>query len=206
MQNEQRSPAWFQARLGKVTASRIDDVVKKTRNGYSAARQNYLLQLVCEHLTATISTNPTSQAMNWGTEHELEARLAYTRITGQDVELAPFVLHPRLPLAGASPDGYVSFDGLIEIKCPYNSANHVMTLAHHEIQSEYMHQMQFQLACTQRDWCDFVSFDPRMPPHLQCYIQRIYRMEDMIRSIEEEVASFIDELQAFLDKLAPMPF
>lgn len=193
MTDEQRSEAWFKDRLGKVTASKVADVVAKTKTGYSASRENYLAQLVVERLTGQRAESYSNSAMQWGTDQEPFARAVYELTKGDIVEECGFVDHPVIPNTGASPDGLVGGDGLIEIKCP-NTATHIETLLGGEIAGKYLHQMQWQMACTGRQWCDFVSFDPRMPEHLQLFIKRIERNNEHIAMLEGEINKFLAEL------------
>ncbi len=193
MEVEQRSEEWFTARLGKATASRFKDIVAITKSGYGAARKNYRAELVIERLTGEKASNYTSPAMQWGIDNEPTARDAYTAETGNDVVEASFVEHPLLA-AGASPDGYVGEDGLVEIKCP-NSATHIETLTKQAIPREYVAQVQGQMWMTGRAWCDFVSFDPRMPQNAQLFITRVIRDDDYITSLEEDVENFLEEVE-----------
>lgn len=197
---EQRSPEWYAARLGKVTASRIADVIARTKTGYSASRANYLAELLCERLTGTTVDSYESAAMVWGREKEPDAKAAYSFMTDTAIEEAGFITHSSIVMAGASPDGLIGDDGLIEIKCP-NSATHIETLLSQVIEGKYLLQMQFQMAVTGRQWCDFVSFDPRLPPEMQLWTKRIYRQPEKIEEIEKEVHQFLNELTFKVDAL-----
>lgn len=198
---EQRTEEWHQARLGRVTASKIADVMAAGRGGKpSATRANYRAQLVVERLTGTPSEGFTSAAMQHGTETEPQARATYTLMTFRSVEEVGFVPHPSIEMAGASPDGLIGDDGLIEIKCP-NSATHIATLRGASIDDKYMKQMQFQMACTGRAWCDFVSFDPRLPDEMQMHIRRVDADWEMINEIETAVRSFLAEVNEELADL-----
>ncbi|QDP58720.1 MAG: putative exonuclease [Prokaryotic dsDNA virus sp.] len=196
----QRTDEWFAARLGRVTASRIADVMAKTKTGYGAGRKNYMAELLCERLTGAAQERFTNAAMQWGTEQEPMARDAYAFITGRDVEEVGFVDHPSIPMTGASPDGFVGGDGLIEIKCP-NTATHLDTLTEEKIERKYLLQMQWQMACTGRAFCDFASYDPRLPAELQLWVKRVDRDADLIAEIEDEVRKFLAELDATEAKL-----
>jgi putative phage-type endonuclease len=191
---EQRSDEWFAARLGKVTASRVSDVVARTKSGYSASRANYMAELVCERLTGKQGDSFSNAAMVWGTNTEPMARAAYEALEGILVEELGFVSHPTIEMAGASPDGLVGDDGLVEIKCP-NTATHIETLLGAEIPSKYVNQMQWQMACTGRKWCDFVSYDPRMPEDMQLFVKRLERSDDTITELEREIEKFLSELE-----------
>ena len=197
---DQGSEEWFTIRIGKVTASRVADVIAKTKTGYSASRDNYMAQLVCERLTGQKGESFTNAAMQHGTETEPLARAAYEALQDVLVDEVGFVPHPTIEMAGASPDGMVSEDGLIEIKCP-NTATHIETLISKVVPSKYNTQMQFQMACTGRKWCDFVSFDNRLPAELQLFVTRVPRDEVFIRLIEAEIVQFLAELDDKINKL-----
>lgn len=200
---EQGTDAWKAQRLGKVTASRVADVIKKTKSGYSTSRKNYAAQLLCERLTGKTAESFSNAAMQWGVEKEPEARTAYEFMKNVTVDLVGFVDHPSIVMSGASPDGLVGEDGLIEIKC-CNTATHLETLISGEIDDDYVTQIQWQLACTGRKWCDYVGFDPRLPAHLQLFIKRIERDQRTIIELETEVSSFLRELTAQIARL-PQP-
>jgi putative phage-type endonuclease len=190
---DQRSPEWFAERAGKVTASCVYKVMARTKTGYGADRANYHAQLVTERLTGLPADSFSNAAMQWGTDTEPQARAAYEFHTGRDVVEMGFAPHPEITMAGASPDGLVGSAGLIEIKCP-NSATHITTLRGAEIDRKYLLQMQFQMACTARDWCDFVSFDPRLPREMQLHIRRVERDDALLSEIHGEVAKFLAEV------------
>lgn len=197
---EQRTDEWFAARLGRVTASRMSDVMARTKTGYGAARANYMAALIVERLTGSREEGFSSAAMAWGTETEPQARANYMLTTGRSVAEAGFDLHSTIADLGASPDGYVGKDGLIEIKCP-NTATHLDTLLNDTVPQKYLLQMQTQMACTGRAWCDFVSFDPRLPDEMQLWIKRVPRDADLIAEIEAETVKFLGELTAKLEAL-----
>ena len=199
-QIEQRSDAWFSARLGKVTASRVADVIAKTKNGYSTSRDNYMAQLVCERLTGKQGESFTNSAMQWGTETEPLARSAYEASTDIMVEELGFVLHPKIEQAGASPDGLVGLFGMLEIKCP-NTATHIEALLTETVPTKYITQMQWQMACAQRQWCDYVSFDPRIRQDLQLFVKRVEFDASYVAMLEEEVNLFLKELDIKVNKL-----
>lgn len=197
---EQRSADWFQARLGVVTASRVADVVAKTKSGPSASRANYMAQLICERLTNQPQASYTSPAMLWGVEQEPAARAAYEAQTGSLVSECGLILHPTIPDAGASPDGLIGDDGLVEIKCP-ETATHLETVLGGGIPARYRTQMLWQMACTGRDWCDFASYDPRLSPGLRLHVARVEADPKEIAALEKEVVAFLDEMQ---DKIAKL--
>lgn len=190
---EQRSPEWYAARLGKVTASRIADLMAKTKTGYSTSRANYMAELVCERLTGNPADNYVSPAMQWGIDNEAAAKAAYAFMTDHAVEEIGFVDHPSIAMAGASPDGLIGTDGLVEVKCP-NSASHIETLLSEKIDGKYILQMQWQMACTGRAFCDFVSFDPRLPAEMQLWMKRVNRDDKTIEEINGEVIAFLVQL------------
>lgn len=192
---EQRSEDWFTIRLGKVTASRIADVCAKTKTGWGAGRANYRAQLVAERLTGQRQETFTNAAMQHGIDTEDQARTAYAFLHGQNVVEEAFVIHPRIVMGGASPDGLVGDVGLVEIKCP-NTATHIETLKGQAIPAKYIGQMDWQMACTNRQWCDFVSFDPRMPEDMQLFVQRHHRDDARIAELEALVIEFLAEVDA----------
>lgn len=197
---EQRTQEWFSARLAKVTASRVADVVAKTKTGYSASRANYMAELICERLTGMQGASYSNAAMAWGIETEPMARAAYEGAMGSLVIETGFVPHAAIEMSGASPDGLVGDDGLVEIKCPM-TATHIETLLGQSVPAKYVTQMQWQMACTGRKWCDFVSFDPRMPENMQIFVKRIGRDEVLIASLETEVIQFLKELDLKITQL-----
>jgi putative phage-type endonuclease len=200
MEIVQRTDEWFKARLGKVTASRVADLMARTKTGYSASRQNYMAELICERLTGAPAERFTNAAMVWGTDNEPHAKAAYAFLQDATVDDVGFVLHPSIADFGASPDGLVGTDGLIEIKCP-NTATHLETLLTETVEGKYITQMQVQMACTGRQWCDFVSFDPRLPGDMQLFVQRIDRDAARIAEIEAEVTAFLGEIGKKIEAL-----
>lgn len=197
---EQGTEEWFAIRCGKVTASRIADIIATTKSGYSASRANYEAQLICEILTGKPAESFTNAAMAWGTETEPLARAQYELKTGNMVNQIGFVVHPKIEQAGASPDGLVDNDGLIEIKCP-NTSTHLDTLLSQKVPSKYITQMTWQMLCTGRKWCDFVSYDPRLPDNLQLFIQRIELDEEYGKKLESEIKEFLEEVNEKVEKL-----
>jgi len=197
---EQQSNEWFTARLGKVTASRVADVIAKTKTGYSTSRDNYMAQLICERLTGQKGESFTNAAMEWGTQTEPLARSAYENARNLLVKEVGFINHPRIEMSGASPDGLVGDDGLVEIKCP-NTATHIDTLLSGKVPTKYITQMQWQMLCCQRKWCDFVSFDNRLPEHLQLFVQEVEFDSEYCAMLEKEVTQFLAELDSKVAKL-----
>lgn len=196
----QGSPEWFAARCGKVTASRVADVIARTKTGWGATRANYAAQLVAERLTGTVSESYTNTAMQWGTDTEPQARIAYEFYTDATVFEVGFVIHPTIGDTGASPDGMVADDGMVEIKCP-NTATHINTLIGQAVPAKYVTQIQWQLACTGRKWCDFVSFDPRLPESMRMFVKRVERDADAIKALETDVIDFLNELRLTVHRL-----
>jgi putative phage-type endonuclease len=190
---EQGTTEWLQERCGKVTASRIGDVMAKTKSGYGQARINYMADIIAERLTNEPKPSFMTSAMQWGLDTEPQARAMYELQTGNEVVETGFVKHPELEGTGASPDGLVGDRGLIEIKCP-NTATHISTLLDCKIERKYLLQMQWQMICTERDWCDFVSFDPRLPPQMQMSIQRVEFNQALYEEINQEVKEFLDQV------------
>jgi len=197
---EQRTEEWFAARCGKVTASRVADIIAKTKTGYSTSRENYLAQLVCERMTGKPAESYSNCAMQWGLEQEIYARGAYEAARDVLVDELGFVIHPTIAMAGASPDGLVGEFGLVEIKCP-NTATHIDTLLTQTVPTKYITQMQWQMACTQRQWCDFVSFDPRMDEGLQLFIKQVDYDSIYVAQLEKEVINFLMEVEDKIQKL-----
>lgn len=196
----QGSPEWFDIRRGKVTASRVADVIAKTRNGWGASRANYMAQLIAERLTGTTAESFSNATMQWGTDTEPQARAAYEFMQDVDVTEIGFVVHPLITASGASPDGLVGENGMVEIKCP-NTATHIDTLLGKGIPSRYLTQMQWQIACTGREWCDFVSYNPRMPERMNLFVERIAADRELARELEGHIQEFIGELD---DKVASL--
>lgn len=197
---DQRSQEWYEIRLGKVTASRIEDVIAKTKTGYSASREKYMAQLVVERMTGKKADSYTNAAMQWGIDQEPFARAAYEARNEVFVEEVGFVPHPTIEMAGASPDGLVGDDGMVEIKCP-ETQTMIDTLLTEKVPSKYFAQMQFQMACADRSWCDYVVFDPRMPTGAQLFVKRVPRDDDYIKQIESEITIFLNEVTEKVAKL-----
>ena len=199
---EQGSNAWHQMRLGKVTASRVADILAKTKTGPSASRQNYLIELAIQRTTGIIQESYSNSAMEWGTQTEPQARVAYEVKSGNFVDQVAFIDHPTIQWFGCSPDGIVG-EGLIEIKCP-NSATHWEYFKAKEPPKKYFIQMQAQMAVTGAKWCDFVSFDPRMPDRSQLLIVRIDKDETFIAEMEAEIKKFLSEVEVEVNLMKGM--
>lgn len=192
---QQQTPEWLQMRIGAVTASRVADVVARLRNGSEAAvRASYRAELVCERLTHLSYEHYVSPAMQFGIDNEPLAKAAYELATGFAIDNGGLALHPRIKWLMASPDGLVHDDGLIECKCP-TTATHIGYLKAGVVPTEYQLQMLCQMACAERQWCDFVSYDPRLPESLQLFIRRFERDNERIAKMEAEVEKFISEVE-----------
>ena len=196
---EQGTVEWFAARCGKVTASRVADIIAKTKTGFSTSRDNYMAQLVCERMTGKPAESFSNSAMQWGTDTEPFARAAYEAKVDILVSEVGFITHPRIEMSGASPDGLAG-DGLVEIKCP-NTATHIVTLIDQKVPEKYITQMMWQMACTERPWCDFVSFDPRLPEKYQLFIKRINFDIKIVDSLENSVIQFLDDVDLKIQQL-----
>lgn len=198
---KQGSQEWIDARLGKATGSRVADVVAKTKNGWGASRANYASELIIERLTGMPVERYRSIAMENGTEREPEARDLYAFTRDTEVTEVGFIDHPKIRMAGASPDGHVGADGSIEIKCPM-PATHLATLLGGGIDQKYQLQMQFQMATTGRRWCDFISYCPLFPDRMQMFVQRVKRDQETIDYLEREIVVFLNEIDAKIAALA----
>ncbi|MBB5074080.1 exodeoxyribonuclease (lambda-induced) [Bartonella callosciuri] len=202
---EQRTAEWFQARLGKITASNIYNIISKTTKGTPTSKyEEYKIKLITERLTGEISPSYETEDMRWGIEHEKDALQEYSFIYNADIIKCGFIQHPTMEMAGASPDGLIGEDGLIEVKCP-RSVNHMRFFLDDKIKPEYLAQMQFQMACTGRKWCDFVSYDPRFTDqsfHLRMKVKRVHRDEKQITCINEAVETFLEKIEREIKQLS----
>jgi putative phage-type endonuclease len=193
----QGTPEWLQLRLGHVTASRVADIMAKTKTGASASRQNYLIELAIQRVTGVIEESYKNEAMIRGTEEEPKARQAYELLTETFVDEVPFVKHKTIEWFGCSPDGIIkNNDGtynLLEIKNP-NSATHWSYIKEGEPPTKYKIQMMAQMACTGAQWCDFFSYDSRMPEGSRHFLKRMMRDNKFIEEMEKEVKTFLDEV------------
>ena len=193
---EQRTDDWYAVRLGKVTASSLYKVLAKTKTGYGADRGNYMTQLVLERVTGSKADSYTNAAMQWGIDQEPFARAAYEASRGVMVEEVGFVPHPTIEAAGASPDGLVGDDGMVEIKCPDSKTALECWLSDSPVEGKYFAQMQWQMRCADRAWCDYVVFDPRMPAKAQLFVTRVQRDDKWLADTEVEVVKFLAEVDA----------
>ena len=197
---EQGSTEWLQARVGSIGASRLHEVLAKTKTGWGASRANVMATLVVERLTGAPVETFSNAAMQWGNEQEQSAREAYEFYANVSVETVGLIRHPNIRNSHASPDGLIGIDGLVEIKCP-TSATHIETLLNQRVAEKYMIQMQWQMAVTGRQWCDFVSYDPRMPEEMRLWKTRVTRDQGRIEDLEREVRIFLEEVDAKVDQL-----
>jgi putative phage-type endonuclease len=193
---EQRTDEWYAARLGKVTASSLYKVLARTKTGYGADRGNYLTQLVLERITGAKAESYINASMQWGIDQEPFARAAYETAKGVMVEEIAFVQHPTIEMSGASPDGLVGDDGMVEIKCPDSKTALECWLSTNPVESKYFAQMQWQMKCADRAWCDYVVFDPRMPAKAQLFVCRVQRDDQWLAATEDEVLKFLAEVDA----------
>jgi putative phage-type endonuclease len=194
----QGTDAWKMLRLGKVTASRVKDIVATTKTGYSTSRDKYMTQLLLERLTNSVAESYSNDAMTWGVENEKYARAAYEQKMGVLVDEVAFVNHPTIEQSGASPDGIVG-EGLVELKCPMSHTHLESILG--GIDDQYKVQVQWQMACTGAKWTDLCSFDPRFPAELQLVIKRFERDDAFIATLEKEVIKFLAELDDKVNKV-----
>lgn len=197
---QQGTEAWRLARCGSLGASSVHEALTRTKAGWGASRANVLARLVVERLTGVPQDNYTNAAMQHGVETEPEARAAYQFESGVLVKQVGLVKHPTIAGTHASPDGLIGDDGLLEIKCP-NSATHLDRLLGEAVPAKYFTQMQWQLACTGRQWCDYVSFDPRVPENMRLHVERVMRNKAHIAELETQVREFLAELD---EKLAAL--
>lgn len=193
--NIQGSPEWYAERAGKVTASRIADVMARTKTGWGAARKHYMDRLVAERITGKVLPQKTVASLDRRLEMEPEARIAYEFYSGNEVSEVGFIQHPTIPNAGASPDGLIADDGGLEIKC-CDTFTHIEILTSGTIDKAYIQQCDFGMACTGREWWDFASYDPAMPEELKLFVKRIQRDDSRIAEIESAVIEFISEVDA----------
>lgn len=196
----QGTDEWRAARVGSLGASQIHEATARIKSGWGASRANVMAAMIAERLTGVAADGFMSTAMQHGMDFEPEARAAYAFYHGMDVETVGIFTHPKIAGTHASPDGWVKPHGLIEIKCP-NTATHIDTLLALSIPEKYVKQMQWQMACSETQWCDFVSYDPRMPENMRLFVRRVPRNAEMIANLEKDVVEFMAELEQRLDAL-----
>lgn len=199
---EPNTPEWKGARAGKITASRASDVIAFAKKGAEPlkARTDYIGDIVAEILTREPKRGPRASSLDWGHDVEGIALAAYCVETGTIIERSTFLIHPDFPYIGATPDALVGTVGQVQVKCPENPCNHVHALRK-GMPQEHMPQVQFELWVTGRAWCDFVSYDPRMPGHRRLYRQRIPRDEPYIAMLAEHTHSLWAEVREAVDYL-----
>jgi len=197
----QGSEEWFSASAGHLGASQIADALAKTKSGWGASRQALMAQLICERLTGLPTTGYKSAPMQWGNDIEQEARLAYEMRRGLFVTRVGLIRHPTIAWTHASPDGLVGDDGLVEFKCP-ESHTHLGYLLAGRFPDRLRKQVDWQMACSGRQWCDLVSYDPRFPGHLQLMIMRIERDATVISELEKDVRLFLADIEAKIARLS----
>ncbi|MCB0060434.1 MAG: YqaJ viral recombinase family protein [Caldilineaceae bacterium] len=197
---EQNTPEWHAARCGRLTASRIADIVRQTKSGTSAMRETYLAELVAERLRGEQEDGYCSPEMQHGKDNEDLAARVYAFENGAEVTSVGFVVHPRFDMAGCSPDRLVGGEGLLQIKCPLTKM-HIATMLGKPVAPDYVKQMQWEIACTEREWCDFVSHDPRLPVDLQQHVTRFDRDDRLIATLEEAAKPFLDEVAETVERL-----
>ncbi|UNE54872.1 lambda exonuclease family protein [Bartonella machadoae] len=201
---DQRTAEWFQARLGKVTASNVYNILSRTAKGLPTSKyEDYKIKLMTERLTGEISQSYITPSMQWGIEHEEDALKEYEFIYDADVIKCGFIPHPTIEMAGASPDGLIGEDGLVEVKCP-QSTTHLRFFMYDEIKPEYIAQMQFQMACTGRKWCHFISYNPQFVGRstgLRMKVKRIHRDDEQIEQLTKAVEVFLAEIEQDMEQI-----
>lgn len=196
----QGSVEWRMARVGSLGASRLHEAIAKTKTGYGASRANLMAELICERLTGVPTEKFVTQAMQYGTEMEPEARREYEFLHGVTVRQVGLIRHPTIRHTHASPDGLVNDDGMIEIKVP-QPAQQLETLLTQKIPDKYVVQMLWQMMCCDRQWTDYVSYNPSLPEHMRLFIKRLHRDDERITELETEVERFLSEIDAKLSEL-----
>ena len=201
---EQGSVPWLQARIGKCTGSRVKDALSFLKDGKtsSAKRKNYITDLVTERLTGLAVDHYITPAMEWGIENEPYARAAYSVVSGNEVDLVGICAHPTIPNFQSSPDGLVGEDGVVEFKCP-QTTTHIEWMFDGIIPEEHEYQLLSHLACSGRQWVDFMSFDPRLPPKHQYFLRRMNRVDvaERITKMETDIVQFLSEVDEMIVKL-----
>ena len=197
---EQGTDEWKLARLGYVSASNLDAVMARGKSGEAITRKKYKVRLAAERLTGEITESYSNSAMEWGVVNEEKAAMAYEVSKDTLLDRTGFWKHPTIPWLGCSPDRLVGSDGLVEIKCP-DSSTHIDYWFSKQVPAEYVKQVQGQIWVMDREWCDFVSYDPRMPEKNRLLVVRAYRDETLIKQMQEEVEKFLNEVEGLIIKL-----
>lgn len=196
----QRSPEWFQSRCGSLGASSVYEVVAKTKSGWSSSRANCEARLIIERITRVPQDGYVNAAMQHGIDTEEQARAFYSFITDNEVEEVGLIKHPNIAWTHASPDGLIGDDGIVELKCPQPAA-HLALLTGEPIPSKYLTQVGWQMACTGRQWADFVSYSPAFPENMRMFSKRIERDDKAIGELERLVEDFLAEVDAKIEAL-----
>lgn len=198
----QESAAWVKARIGCLTASRMADVlaVSKRDGKPLEARARYMMELVAERMTDSAVDHFVTADMQWGLDHEIEAKAAYGKVRNCDVDPAGFILHPSIEFLGASPDALIEADGLCEFKCP-RTTTHIAWMLAGVVPEQHRPQMAVQLLCTGRQWCDFMSFDPRLPPRQRVFIRRYEPTAEELDFIETQAKLFLQEVEQLFQRV-----
>lgn len=208
MNNLQRNEDWYQQRIGHLTASMAGNVIRYQKGEIVAQTpakiDGLAMRILSEQLTGLQTedhfTADQRRRMQWGTEQEENALSAYELATGHTVLLSGFVKHESIRYLGASPDGLVSNDGLIEIKCP-DTTTHLSRVLTDEVPEEIKPQMLLQLIVTDRKWCDFVDYDPRCPQNLQLFIKRFEPTDQERDTAKEFFVNFLAGVKDLKNKL-----
>ena len=195
MTTVQGSEEWVKQRLGKVTASVIHKVYS---DKLTATKKNLMRSLALERLSGSRMSNIKTVDMARGLAIEPLARKAYEIATQQKVSLVGFISHPDIKNAGASPDGLIGEKGFIEIKC-LNIRNHNQIIKNKKIPKQYYYQMQFQLACSQREWGDFVAYHPEADESL--YIERVAPEHNIIQELQSKVINFLTDVEQLFNEI-----
>ncbi len=198
----QDSKAWTAARVGHLTASRMKDVlaISKRDGKPLEVRDAYLMELVSERIIGGAVDHYVTAAMQWGLDHEIEAKCAYGQVKNCDVDPAGFILHPSIEFFGASPDAFIGSDGLCELKCP-TTAKHLRWILAGVVPEEHKPQMIAQIACTGREWVDFVSFDPRVPARQRVFIRRFVPTAEELDLVETQATLVRQEVEALYQQV-----
>jgi len=196
----QESSAWLPSRIGCLTASRFAGAIAKTRTGWAASRQKTMIELLAERMTGFAAEHYVNPAMQWGLDHEAQAWERYEEETGIMVAKSGLFMHPSIPFCGATPDRLIGNDGLGESKCP-TTTTHITWIMNGVVPEEYQPQMLLQLACTGRQWVEFVSFDPRVPPKQQLFIRRFAPHKEKVEEAEIMAREFLAELELMFEKI-----
>lgn len=197
----QNTEAWHAARAGRVTASRVADIMRKTKTGVSAMRETYLAELIAERLGGVQEPGYCSPDMQHGKDHEANAAAMYAFLHDCELEAVDFVIHPTIDMAGCSPDRIVKgHSKIVQIKCP-QTKNHIATLLGAPVAPDYIKQVQWEMACTESDICHFLSYDPRLPAEMQLHVIEIKRDNAMIAEMEAEVRRFLNEVEDKAERL-----